>query len=117
MDAKDIFDLTQELIGTLTGDGECSKEEVMPIAYMVIKAALSIGRWAEVNGMPDPSNGEEALALLVKCISDKTDEDDEFLDKVSDALDSITPTIEKLKGQHGWQDSPTTGDEEEASDE
>ena len=54
MDAKDIFDLTQELIGTLTGDGECSKEEVMPIAYMVIKAALSIGRWAEVNGMPDP---------------------------------------------------------------
>lgn len=116
MDANDIFDLTQELIGTLTGDGECSKEEVLPIAYMVIKAALSIGRWAEVNNMPDPSNGEEALALLIKCISDKEDEDDEFMDKVSDALNSITPTIEKLKNNHGWQDSPITGEEEEAGD-
>ena len=116
MDANDIFNLTQELIGTLTGDGECSKEEVLPIAYMVIKAALSIGRWAEVNNMPDPSNGEEAIALLLKFISDKDAEDDEFLDKVNDALNSITPTIEKLKGQHGWQDSPTTGDEEEAGD-
>lgn len=117
MDAKDIFDFTQELISALTGDGECSKEEVLPIAYLVIKAALGIGRWAEVNNMPDPSNGEEAIALLIKCISDKDEEDDGFLDKVSEALNSITPTIEKLKGQHGWNDTPITGDEEEASDE
>lgn len=115
MDANDVFDLTQELIGSFTGDGECSKEEVLPIAYMVITAALSLGRWAEANGMPDPSNGEEALALLVKFLSDKDEEDDEFMDKVSDALNSITPTIEKLKNNHGWQDSPT-GDEEEAGD-
>ena len=117
MNEKDVFDLTQELIGTLTGDGECSKEEIMPIAYMVIKAALSIGRWAEVNKMPDPSNGEEAIALLVKFMSDTTEADDKFMDKISDALDAITPTIDRLKEHHGWQDSPITGDEEEASDE
>lgn len=116
MDERGIFDLTQELIGTLTGDGECSKEEVLPIAYLAIKAALSIGRWAETNGMPDPSNGEEALALLIKCISDKEEEDEDFLDKVSEALNAISPTIDKLKENHGWQDSPT-GEEEEASDE
>lgn len=117
MDANDVFNMTQEIISTLTGDGECSKEEVLPIVYLAIKAALSIGRWAETNGMPDPSNGEEALALLIKCISDKEEADEGFLDKVSEALNSITPTIEKLKGQHGWKDSPTTGDEEEAGDE
>jgi hypothetical protein len=46
-----------------------------------------------------------------------TEADDKFMDKISDALDTITPTIDKLKNNHGWQDSPTTGEEEGASDE
>lgn len=116
MDERDIFDLTRELIGSFTRDSECSEEEIMPIAYMVIKAALSLGRWAEVNNMPDPSNGEEALALLIKFMSDKEGEDEGFLDKVCDALNAIMPTIDRLKENHGWQDSPITGEEEEAGD-
>lgn len=108
MDGQEIFNTVQDLVESFTG--ELDKEEAMFICLNVGKAMLGFGRWAERNNMPDPTTGEEALALIVKCLSDKADEDENFLSNVELALDAMTPSIDKLKDRHGWQDEP--GDEE-----
>lgn len=113
MNGQEIFNSVQELVESFTG--ELTREEVLNILLLVGQAMLGFGRWAERNNMPDPTTGEEALALLLKCISDKTEEDGEFLEKLESAINSIDPSIERLKDHHGWQDE--TDGQEEAGDE